>query len=134
MIRKYHNHKLQTTLWHREEEPLNFGKGLTCSGLKLKSSYQKIKFPISQTQPNLCKRPLSRRSKIGFQDQLSLTAGQKYCRMGSTLICYYLSLRSFFCLFLVAVLHRFYCNSLHISAHIMIYYLGFDARKPDIVV
>ena len=23
MIRKYHNHKLQTTLWHREEEPLN---------------------------------------------------------------------------------------------------------------
>ena len=23
MIRKYHNHKSQTTLWHREEEPLN---------------------------------------------------------------------------------------------------------------
>ena len=23
MIRKYHKHKLQTTLWHREEEPLN---------------------------------------------------------------------------------------------------------------
>ena len=23
MIRKYHNHKLQTTLWHRKEEPLN---------------------------------------------------------------------------------------------------------------
>ena len=23
MIRKYHNHKPQTTLWHREEEPLN---------------------------------------------------------------------------------------------------------------
>ena len=23
MIRKYHNHKLQTTHWHREEEPLN---------------------------------------------------------------------------------------------------------------
>ena len=23
MIRKYHNHKLQTTQWHREEEPLN---------------------------------------------------------------------------------------------------------------
>ena len=27
------------------------------------------------------KRPLSKRSKIGFQDQLSLNAGQKYCRM-----------------------------------------------------
>ena len=23
MIRKYHNHKLQTTSWHREEEPPN---------------------------------------------------------------------------------------------------------------
>ena len=23
MIRKYHNHKPQTTLWHREEESLN---------------------------------------------------------------------------------------------------------------
>ena len=23
MVRKYHNHKPQTTLWHREEEPLN---------------------------------------------------------------------------------------------------------------
>ena len=23
MIRKYHNHKPQTTTWHREEEPLN---------------------------------------------------------------------------------------------------------------
>ena len=23
MIRKHHNHKLQTNLWYREEEPLN---------------------------------------------------------------------------------------------------------------
>ena len=27
------------------------------------------------------KRTLSKRPKIGFQDQLSLDAGQKYCRM-----------------------------------------------------
>ena len=27
------------------------------------------------------KRPLSKRPKIGFQDQLSLNASQKYCRM-----------------------------------------------------
>ena len=27
------------------------------------------------------KRPLSKRQKIVFQDQLSLNAGQKYCRM-----------------------------------------------------
>ena len=31
---------------------------------------------------NQCyKRPLSKRPKIGFQDQLSLNVGQKYCRM-----------------------------------------------------
>ena len=29
----------------------------------------------------LVKRPLSKRPKNGFQDQLSLNAGQKYCRM-----------------------------------------------------
>ena len=40
------------------------------------------------------KRPLSRRQNIGFQDQLSLNAGQKYCRM------HHLSLISLFCLFL----------------------------------
>ena len=27
------------------------------------------------------KQPLSKKLKIGFQDQLSLNAGQKYCRM-----------------------------------------------------
>ena len=27
------------------------------------------------------KRPLAKRPNIGFQDQLSLNAGQKYCRM-----------------------------------------------------
>ena len=27
------------------------------------------------------KRPLSKRPKIGFQDRLSLNAGQRYCRM-----------------------------------------------------
>ena len=59
------------------------------------------------------KRPLSKRPKIGFKDQLSLNAGQKYCRMlqgsilqGSILqyfqpsLCYHLSLRSLFCPFL----------------------------------
>ena len=32
------------------------------------------------------KRPLSKRQKIGFQDQLLLNAGQKYCRIFSTFI------------------------------------------------
>ena len=50
------------------------------------------------------KRPLSKRTKIGFQDQLLLNAGQKYCRMLYFLpsLSYHLSLRSLilFCLFL----------------------------------
>ena len=32
-------------------------------------------------QQTRLKRPLSKRPKIGFQDQLSSNAGQKYCRM-----------------------------------------------------
>ena len=54
------------------------------------------------------KRPLSKRPKIGFQDQLSLNAGQKYCRMLqgehsailSTFIKLPIAIRSLFCLFL----------------------------------
>ena len=54
------------------------------------------------------KQPLSKSPKIGFQDQLSLNAGQKYCRMLqwehsailSTFIKLPFSLRSLFCLFL----------------------------------
>ena len=42
--------------------------------------------------------------KIGFQDQLLLNAGQKYCRMlqgeHRPSLSYHLSLRSLFCLFL----------------------------------
>ena len=51
---------------------------------------------------------LSKRLNIGFQDQLSLNAGQKYCRMLSWSILqyirpslsYHLSLRFLFCLYL----------------------------------
>ena len=37
MIRKYHNHKLQTTEWHREEEPLNHHE---TQGRQIKQSNQ----------------------------------------------------------------------------------------------
>ena len=54
------------------------------------------------------KRPLSKRAKIGFQDQLLLNAGQKHCRLSNGNILQYfrpslschLSLRSLFYLFL----------------------------------
>ena len=36
---------------------------------------------LQQYSKTCVKQPLSKRSKIGFQDQLSLDAGQKHCRM-----------------------------------------------------
>ena len=67
-----------------------------------------LSFTIWTEYSKTCvKRPLSKRPKIGFQDQLSLKAGQKYCRMLKGLpfdkdLC--------FVYFWAAVLHRFYCN------------------------
>ena len=54
------------------------------------------------------KRPLKKKTKIGFQDRLSFNAGQKYCRMLQESILqyfrpslsYHLSLRPLFCLFI----------------------------------
>ena len=54
------------------------------------------------------KRPLSKRQKYGFQDQLSLNTGQKYCRMLplehsailSTFIKLPVVIKTFDCLFL----------------------------------
>ena len=62
-------------------------------------------WPYSKT---CIKRPFSKRPKIGFQDQLSLNAGQKYCRMlqeeHSAIISTFIKLpfvtKSLFCLFL----------------------------------
>ena len=42
MIRKYHNHKLQTTPWYREEEPLNHHE---TPGRQIKQSNQ-LSLPI----------------------------------------------------------------------------------------
>ena len=38
-------------------------------------------FVVCQYSKMCLKRPLKNQTKIGFQDQLSLFAGQKYCRM-----------------------------------------------------
>ena len=36
---------------------------------------------IQKVSKTCVKRPLSKRLKIGFRDQLTLNAGRKYCRM-----------------------------------------------------
>ena len=84
------------------------------------------------------KQPLSKRPKIGFQNQLSLNAGQRYCRMLQVeqyfqpSLSYHLSLRSLFCLFLSGRLHRFYCiylgdncsQNFHLGMYIVGYKVG----------
>ena len=49
----------------------------------VKTSYLKyLNFNDNVSYSKTClKRPLKKKTKIGFQDQLSLYAGQKYCRM-----------------------------------------------------
>ena len=69
----------------------------------------KADFPLtwlkSKYSKTCVKWPLSKRPKIGFQDQLSLNAGRKYFRMFilqyfRPSLSYHWSLRSLFCLFL----------------------------------
>ena len=44
--------------------------------------YEKVLILVSQLYSKTClKQPLIKDTKIGFQDRLSLNAGQKYCRM-----------------------------------------------------
>ena len=60
------------------------------------------------------KRPLSKRPNIGFKDQLLLNADQKYCRMlqgeHSAILLTFTMLPFFIKIFVLSVLHRFYCT------------------------
>ena len=51
------------------------------------------------------KRSLSKRHKIGFQDQLSLNAGQKYCRMlqPSAIVSNFIKLPFFIKIFVLSI-------------------------------
>ena len=73
------------------------------------SSWKLIKY-----RKTCLKRPLKMKTKIGFQDRLSLNAGQKYCRMLQESILqyfrpslsYHMPLRSLFCLFVSGPLRQ----------------------------
>ena len=45
------------------------------------ASNERVKIVILTYSKTCLKRPLKKKTKIGFQDRLSLNAGQKYCRM-----------------------------------------------------
>ena len=77
---------------------------VTCVQISRRITVQHTVVPQNIYSKTCVKQPLSKRQKIGFQDQLSLNAGQKYCRMLLQYFLpsfsYHLSLRSLFCLFL----------------------------------
>ena len=63
------------------------------------NSFWSIEYFISKYSKTCVKWPLAKRPKIGFQDQLLLNAGQKYCRYLQYFLpslSYHLSLRSLF--------------------------------------
>ena len=62
---------LKTCSMHRKYFMFNGKLSLNKQGINQRSFYSKT----------CLKRPHSKRPKIGFQDQLSLNAGKKYCRM-----------------------------------------------------
>ena len=78
------------------------------------STTRSFEMLCSRYSKTCLKQPLKKKTKIGFQDQLLLNAGQKYCRStkGSILqycrplLSYHLSLRSLFCLFLSGCLRQ----------------------------
>ena len=57
-------------------------KTITVTYAHVQTGYIKYGIHIhSQIQLSLCKLATLKKTKIGFQDQFSLNAGQKYCRM-----------------------------------------------------
>ena len=75
------------------------------------------------------KRPLSKRPKIGFQDQLSLNAGQKYCRMlqgeHSAILLTFIKLPIVIKSFVLSIFEPpFYCNTIF-NLHFKIDFLIF---------
>ena len=75
MVRKCHNHKQQTTPWHREEEPLN----QNCFYLKIVNMVRKCHIHKQQTTPwHREEEPLNHYETPGRQikqsNQLSLSS------------------------------------------------------------
>ena len=70
------------------------------------------------------KRPLSKRLKVGFQDQLSLNAGQKYCRMlqgeHSAILSTFIKLPFVIKVFVLSIFEWQFYTGLHVFHNIII--------------
>ena len=74
------------------------------------------------------KRPLSKRQKIGFQDQLSLNAGQKYCKMlqgeHSAILLTFIKLPFVLKIFVLSIFERPFYTGLTVVAKPLVLYAG----------
>ena len=61
------------------------------------------------------RRPLKKKTKIGFQDQLLLNTGQKYCRMlqgeHSAILTTFIELPFVIKIFVLSILEQVYCSN-----------------------
>ena len=81
------------------------------------------------------KRPLSKRPQIGYQDQLSLNAGQKYCRMlqeeHSAMLSTFFKLPFVIKIFVSSIFEwPFYTGFMQILLSYINFYLGNELVKP----
>ena len=68
------------------------------------SSENSCSYALSQLCSKTCvKQPLSKRLKIVFQDQLSLNAGQNYCRMHSAILSTFIKLPFVIKIFILSI-------------------------------
>ena len=95
---------------------LLFSKCYECCNLVLDfllASMWAKEFHISYSKTCI-KRSLSKRPKIGFQDQLSLNVGQMYCRMHSAILLTFIKLPFVIKIFVLSIFEwrfytKFYC-------------------------
>ena len=107
--------------WARASSAVSLREGSNTSSFSRRSKAETAKAKYSKT---CVKRPLSKRPEKGFQDQISLNAGQKYCRMlqgeHSAVLLTFIKLPFVIKIFALPilsgrftqVLHRYYCTSM----------------------
>ena len=91
---------------------------------------------LTEYNKTCVKQPLLKGLKIGFQDQLSLNAGQKYCRMlqgeHSAIFSTFIKLLFVIQIFVLSIFEwPFYTGFTVLLVYgLSMYYMGLDMTKP----
>ena len=117
-LRKLSITQFLKTQSHKHDIMVKFSNKYFTDSIKVYAVYKIIAYFKSLYSKTCLKRPLKKKTKIGFQDQLSLNAGQEYGRMLqrehsailSTFIKLPFAIKTVICLFLCGCSRRFYCT------------------------